>query len=148
MNAIGFPIKSGMKGNLVTDLQTALDLLLDDPKYFTGNDAARAQIRKLLQREHVAATFGSATARLVAAFQKFSDLAADGLVDEKTASVLDAYLRKRGQLDPPGPADGGGGGDVPAPGPAGGNGSRQIGGIAVTEAGLPASGVNLRLYGL
>jgi len=88
MKPITFPLKLQVKRPEVGDLQQALILL--------GSQIAEAEIAN--QR------FGASTRAAVLAFQTAHQLAATGVVDEATASVMNNILAERGALDdvPPG----------------------------------------------
>lgn len=98
MNTITFPLKRGMHGSKVADLQEALQVLLDRELIKFDNVAAQKIIRQFI-RERDKQTFLDGTATLVAMFQKDQGLKASGVVDEPTANALNMLLEKLGVLD-------------------------------------------------
>ena len=108
MNKITFPLKSGMRGPAVTDLQDALQLCLDrgvilaDGGVSPVNDeAARRELSAMLKRERVEQVYGDTTGKLVSIFQRERNLQPSGEVDQPTASALNALLKEFGVLDQP-----------------------------------------------
>jgi peptidoglycan hydrolase-like protein with peptidoglycan-binding domain len=92
LNKITFPLKPGMKGTKVGDLQVALQLLLDRGVILANGDGARRELSAALQRERAKQTYGSATRKLVIIFQKERHIAPSGSVDEATANSINRFL--------------------------------------------------------
>jgi hypothetical protein len=127
MNKITFPLKQGMQGPAVVDLQVALQVLLDRAVLLGDNEPARREMSALLQRERAGQTYGNATGRLVSAYQEERRLRASGEVDEPTTKSLNALLTEWGLLDRTDAAQ-----------------SYVVSGKVRREDGLPVHGVRVR----
>jgi hypothetical protein len=124
MNEIMFPLRLGMKGPKVGDLQDALQFILGRAvlqvppgvSVQVPGEAGDATQRVLseanvelqrdlnaLQREHAEQTYGAATGKLVSSFQEFQKvqfrLQVNGTVDKPTADAINAMLSQSGQLE-------------------------------------------------
>jgi peptidoglycan hydrolase-like protein with peptidoglycan-binding domain len=135
MNAVTAPLKSGQKGAAVTDLQVALQWLIDRAGVELS-DAQKKEFTLLLRRETAALTYGSATAKLVSLFQHVAGLPTTGVVDAATAEAINRRVKDSG-------------GDIAI---ADAHDAAQeplaLKGIALQQRGQPAVGVKLRLYQL
>ena len=107
MNKIVFPLKLGMKGAEVADLQDALQAMIDQDLFLARDDAAARELGAALKEERRTQAFGSVTRRAVAALQRELHLEASGSVDETTAKAINKLLRIPSGVDPvvvrPGP---------------------------------------------
>jgi peptidoglycan hydrolase-like protein with peptidoglycan-binding domain len=95
MNKIIFPLKPGMRGESVADLQDGLQLLLDKG----GIQPSAAELQVLEEELHIERSqnsYGHATTELVDLFQKQHHLSASNGVDEATAKALNAMLKELG----------------------------------------------------
>ena len=106
MNKITFPLKPGMQGPAVADLQEALQVCLDRGAIMANDAAARQQLSAQLKPERDAQTYGEGTRAVVSVFQRERGLAdpavgPSGEVDEPTANALNALLKDWGLLDQP-----------------------------------------------
>jgi len=135
MNAVTAPLKLGQKGQLVADLQLALQWLIDHAGV-DATDAAKKEYGLLLRREAAVQTFGNTTAKLVALVQHAAGLAATGAVDDPTAKAINSRVKQTG-----GNVDAGGAGVASAD-------AQTLTGIALFQRGQPAVGVDLHLYQL
>lgn len=100
MNKIIFPLKVEMKGTAVTDLQDALQLLLDRGLLLREKDGERRELAAALKQEREKQTFANATANLVGIFQKEHGLPATGKVDERTAGALNDAISSEQDTPP------------------------------------------------
>lgn len=107
MNKITFPLKSGMQGQAVNDLQEGLQLLLDRGLVLANDAATRKELTTALAPERQSKTFGNATAKAVSIFQQEKRLLSPaggvpgGEVDAATANALNAVLGEQQLLNPP-----------------------------------------------
>ncbi|MGH8628121.1 MAG: peptidoglycan-binding domain-containing protein [Gammaproteobacteria bacterium] len=85
-------MKLRMQGPEVSDLQIALQLLLDRSIILRDYASARRELSVALKREHAEQTFGETTLKLVGIFQKQRGLEVSGVVDEPTADALNRLL--------------------------------------------------------
>ncbi|SLK00937.1 neuraminidase-like domain-containing protein [Arthrobacter sp. P2b] len=99
MNIVKFPLEPQMQGPDVADLQEALGLLLERGAVLGDDERARRDLATALQREQETQTFGDATGKVVALFQKARRIEASGVVDAATAGALNAVLSAWGVLD-------------------------------------------------
>jgi hypothetical protein len=99
MNKITFPLKPGMQGPAVADLQDALQLCMDRGAILTNNEPARQEWSAALKPEREEQTYGDITGRLVSIFQGERHIQPSGVVDEPTANALNALLKEWGLLD-------------------------------------------------
>jgi hypothetical protein len=99
MNKIIFPLEPDIQGAAVADLQEALRLLLNSGRLQIA-DEERLRAEERLRSERAAAHFGAATRDLVAAFQEQHRIERSGLVDERTAALLNAELESIGAFRP------------------------------------------------
>ena len=88
MNKIIFPLKQRMRGQKVTDLQNALQLLLEGGLLLRDDEDAQQELAAALKPELEKHYFGQVTARLVGVFQKEYALPATGEIDEHTAEAI------------------------------------------------------------
>jgi hypothetical protein len=85
MNKIIFPLKPGMKGAEVGDLQSALQLFLDRGIIMQNDEAARKGLSAALQRERAEQNnYGRITRKLVSLFQDDRQLQPKDEVHEPT----------------------------------------------------------------
>ena len=98
MNPIITPLKRGMTGQRVADLQDALGVLLDRRLLLGEDENTRLALAPRLQRERTVQTFDTATAKLVGIFQETAGQPGTGEVDEATAKALNALLAQLGLL--------------------------------------------------
>jgi hypothetical protein len=108
MNKITFPLKLRMQGPAVTDLQSALQVLLDRALVLANDAATRKELSTALGAERDSKTYGNATSKVVSIFQQEKRLlgptgGASGEVDEPTSNVLNALLEQLQLLDQPAP---------------------------------------------
>lgn len=101
MNKIIFPLKRGMQGPAVADLQAALQLLIDRGIILRDDEGARRELSVALRPEREGQTYGSATRKLVGIFQEERRLQPSGEVDERTAGALNRLLQEIGAFDTP-----------------------------------------------
>ena len=127
MKNITFPLKPQMRGPEVADLQEALRQLLERSAVLRDDERARRGLAATLQREGETQTFGDATRKVVAIFQKERRIEESGAVDTATADALNALLREWGLLDQPA-------------GPT----SQVVSGEVRREDGAPLKGVRVR----
>jgi 1,2-phenylacetyl-CoA epoxidase PaaB subunit len=73
MNKIISPLKSGMKGTSVADLQDALQLFLDRSAILANDASGRQQLSLQLKRDRAAGIYSDTTAKLVSTFQTVGD---------------------------------------------------------------------------
>ena len=99
MNKIIYPLKLRMQGPEVSDLQAALQLLLDRVVILRDDEGTGRELSTALQRESADRAYGRVTAKLVSLFQDERRLDATGNVDETTAEALNALLDEWGFLD-------------------------------------------------
>lgn len=99
MNRITFPLRQQMQGAAVTDLQAALQQVLDRAFILREDEASRRELSNLLRRERLEESYKSATAKLVELFQEARQIPATGAVDELTAKALNALLDGWGLFD-------------------------------------------------
>ncbi len=129
MNKITFPLEQGMKGAAVTDLQEALQLLLDRCALLRDDEAARRVLSAALKSEQTEQTYGKTTGKLVSIFLEQRGLQASRAVDEPTADAINAVLEELGAFRPV------------APDP-----QRLVGGQVRREDGLPFQSVRVRAF--
>jgi hypothetical protein len=106
MNKITFPLRLRMQGPAVSDLQNALQVLLERSAILANDPAARRELSAALASEHDAKTYGNATGKLVSAFQQERRLLGptggpSGEVDEPTARALNELLEQMQLLNQP-----------------------------------------------
>ncbi|HEY6409501.1 MAG TPA: carboxypeptidase-like regulatory domain-containing protein [Ktedonobacteraceae bacterium] len=101
MNKITFPLKPGMQGPAVADLQDALQLCLERGPILANDEGTRRELSAALKRERVEQIYGDATGKLVSIFQTERNQQPSGEVDEPTAIALNALLMEWGLLDQP-----------------------------------------------
>src|SRR5213594_3442516 len=106
MNKITFPLKPGMQGPALADLEDALQLCIDRSVILANDEGARQELSAKLQAERVAQMYGEGTRSVVSVFQRERGLAdpagvLSGDVDEPTADALNALLKQWGLLDQP-----------------------------------------------
>lgn len=101
MNNVTFPLKPQMQGPNVADLQAALQQLLERGAVLRDDERTRRELASALRREHEAQTFGEASRKVVALFQKARRIDDSGVVDSATADALNGLLREWGLLDVP-----------------------------------------------
>lgn len=99
MDKIISPLKQGMQGVGVANLQDALLLLLEKAVLLVDSAVDRGVAMEQLKNERVLETFGKMTSRLVARFQEERKLPVSGAVDAATAEAINALLRELGALD-------------------------------------------------
>ena len=87
MNRIIFPLKMGMNGQAVADLQDSLRLLLEKG-IIPMDDADRQAFAERLQAERAEQRYDEGSAKLVVLFQEQQHLPTNGDVDEATAKAL------------------------------------------------------------
>lgn len=129
MNKIIFPLKQGMQGAAVADLQNALQRFLDRGVLLSSDEAAPRELSDALERERIDQKYGSGTSKLVSLFQQARALQSTGEVEEPTAKALNELLQRFGLLDMP---------------RANGNGSHIVTGELRRQDGLPLRGVRMR----
>ena len=105
MNRVFFPLKQRAQGATVTDLQAALQVVLDRAIVLANDASARSQISTALAPERESKTYGPATAKAVSIFQQEKRLldagrSVAGEVDEPTANALNATLEQLQLVDP------------------------------------------------
>ncbi|WP_337287743.1 neuraminidase-like domain-containing protein [Candidatus Methylomirabilis sp.] len=127
MNKITFPIRPGMQGPAVADLQAALQLCLDRGAILVNNESMRQALSEELQHERHAQTYNDVTIKSVSIFQGERGLRRNGEVDEPTANALNTLLKELGAFD-----------QEPAPR------SRIVNGAVRREDGLPLQGLRVR----
>ncbi|MBP1990485.1 neuraminidase-like domain-containing protein [Paenibacillus eucommiae] len=98
MNKIVSPLKLRMTGVGVADLQAALRLILEK-NLFRFSEEERRALEARLSAEQERAIFDKMTLKLVSMFQEQQGIEPTGEVDEKTAEVLNALLKKWNALD-------------------------------------------------
>jgi hypothetical protein len=101
MNKIIAPLRIGLQGAAVDDLQAALRLLLDRGLFLNNDDGARRELTVALDREKAQQNYGDATAKLVSLFQEIHHLEPTGEVDEATANAFNTILAQLGAFGPP-----------------------------------------------
>jgi hypothetical protein len=88
MNKVTLPLKLGMKGPKVADLQAALELVLDRGILPANDEGLRRELSGALQRECDRQTHCSAPRKLVTIFQEAQILEGSDQLDEATAKAL------------------------------------------------------------
>lgn len=68
MNKITFPLKQGIQGSRVGDLQDALQLLLDKAIILRENEAANRELSSSLRPERLGQLYGSTTHKMINIF--------------------------------------------------------------------------------
>jgi hypothetical protein len=101
MNRITFPLKSKAQGPPVADLIDALSLLLTRSLLSAADDPARRGLLEALARDRATPILGDGTALAVKTFQHEQSLPPTGEVDERTATLLNAFLARLSQLGGP-----------------------------------------------
>ena len=99
MKKITFPLELRMQGPQVGDVQDALQQCIDRGALLANDEGARREYSAVLQRERAEQTYGNGTRKLVGVFQEERQLQPNGVVDEPTATALNALLREWGLLD-------------------------------------------------
>jgi hypothetical protein len=133
MNRITFPLKQGMQGPTVGDLQDALQQCLERAAILATDPSARAQFSAVLQPERAEQIYGVATHNVVVAFEQDRGLSdphdvVSGEVDASTANELNTLLTQWGLLLQPG--------------------SNTVQGTLLFDNGLPAGSVTVRLFNI
>ena len=100
MNKIIFPLKTGMTGQAVLDLQEALIFLLEKTVVIVKNAKERKKHSDALKLEFAKHTYGPATEELVKLFQKEHNLGPNGNVDATTAERLNGILAELETQEP------------------------------------------------
>lgn len=100
MKKIIFPLKLGTKSPEVSNLQEALQLLLDKSIILQNDEAARKELSAGLQEERAKQTFGDFSTKVVSIFQKEQNLDSSGNIDKKTVNALNGLLQEKGLLPP------------------------------------------------
>ncbi|MDB6169903.1 MAG: hypothetical protein JWM88_2767, partial [Verrucomicrobia bacterium] len=100
MNEIISPLKSGMHGASVADLQDLLQMLLERSLLLPHNDANRRELAAAIQPERDKQSFSDATAKAVSVFQREHGLPLTGEIDEATAKALNHALTGQPELPP------------------------------------------------
>ncbi|MBK6796742.1 MAG: hypothetical protein IPG76_08100 [Acidobacteria bacterium] len=95
MNKIIFPLRTGMRGDGVADLQDGLFLLMEKGVIRLPAAEARPFVERM-RAERAGATFGDLTRKLVAVFQEQHNLEPSGGVDERTAATLNRFIEELG----------------------------------------------------
>ncbi len=108
MNKITFPLRQGMRGQKVTDLQNALLLLLEKKRNLFAPPTPVTHVpqppdwRKItveLKREREKAYYGKTTKWMVTNLQYHLHLPATGAVDKRTAEAINGLLQELGLLE-------------------------------------------------
>lgn len=103
MNKVIAPLKHGMGGPVVGDLQAALQTFLDRALLVPSDPGRRRELGAEIapERDGPDPLFGDGTRNVVSVFQDERQLrvAALGVVDEITANAINALLRELGLLD-------------------------------------------------
>lgn len=107
MQKITPPLNPKDTGNEISNLQTALQLFLDNKTIATvkppdsPTEGEIVKLRELLKDEQTASEFGDATRRLVLYFQLQQGLndKYDGAVEENTAAKMNEILTALGAVD-------------------------------------------------
>jgi len=97
MKEITFPLKLGTKSPEVSNLQEALQLLLDKAIILQNDEAARQELSAGLQEERAKQIFGDFSAKVVSIFQKEQNLKSSN-IDKKTVNALNGLLQEKGLL--------------------------------------------------
>lgn len=100
MKKITFPLKLGTKSPEVSNLQEALQLLLDKSIILQNDEAARKELSAGLQEERAKQTFGDFSTKVVSIFQKEQNLDSSSNIDKKTVNALNGLLQEKGLLPP------------------------------------------------
>jgi hypothetical protein len=99
MNRITFPLKRGMQGPAVADLQDVLQFCLERSAILANDAGTRQELSAGLKPERERQTYDDVTSKLVSIFQRDRNLQSNGAVDEPTATALNAQLAQWGLLD-------------------------------------------------
>lgn len=97
MNLISAPLILSDRGEAVTNLQEAMQLLLDRG-IIQASEEDRRFMEDLLRRERQDSMYGDGTARVVTLFRAQHRLEPGEVVDEPTAKAMNALLRELGVL--------------------------------------------------
>lgn len=97
MDKIVFPLRKGMNGSAVGDLQQALHLCLLRGLIVADDEATRQQLSSALAHDRGSRVYGDATGTLVELFRKEQGFPGH-TVDRRTANALNSYLRAFGVL--------------------------------------------------
>jgi hypothetical protein len=92
MHRIIFPLKPGMQGLEVANLQDALQLCLDRSAILANNEGQRLEFSAGLKPERAGQTYGGVTVKVVDTFQRERNLPPGGEVAEPTANALNRLL--------------------------------------------------------
>ena len=106
MNKISFPLNARAKGPQLRDLHDALQLFLERAVILRSDERSRRDLAAALQLERDGQTYGSATGKVVSAFQQERQLTVSGAVDEPTANALNRLIDELSGpgAEPPAPA--------------------------------------------
>src|SRR5262249_4019826 len=96
MNSIVFPLRGGMRGPEVNDLEDALQVLLDRKVIAANDDGQRRELAALLARDRARQIYDDATKKVIAFFQGERQLQRSGEIDEPTAGAINAVLKQLG----------------------------------------------------
>ena len=99
MDKITFPLKPGMQGPDVSNLQDALQLFLDRSAILASDEGARQELSAALKGERIEMIYYDVTQKLVSTFQDERHIQSSGEVDESTANAINALLKEWGLLD-------------------------------------------------
>lgn len=98
MTPIIFPLKPRQRSDAVANLQDSLQELLGRAVVLADDEAGRRELAAALEGERAKTTYGSATRKLVRAFQAAHGLEAHGEIDEATANALNELLQPSEEL--------------------------------------------------
>lgn len=131
MNKIVSPLLPQMRGTYVTDLHSALQLLLDRNAIRLADDTERRAVYSGLVRDSGEQSYGEVTYRIVQRFQEQCRLEVTGHVDEQTAVAFNDALSRHtdSTLAPPAKSE-----------------EFEVRGAVRLSDGYPAAGVSVAAY--
>src|SRR6516225_8630651 len=98
MKRMTFPLQLESRGEAVSDLQDALQYLLDQALIRIAQPE-RSDVEERLRIERAEAVYGEQTCQLVMEVQAYLHLKPSGAVDQRTAMMLNAELLRNGVLE-------------------------------------------------
>jgi hypothetical protein len=101
MKAITAPINGNSPREVIANLQGALQICLDRGAILGNDPNARQSLSQAFRPERERQSYGRATVRVLSIFQRERNLQQSEVVDEPTASALNALLKEWGVLDQP-----------------------------------------------
>lgn len=98
MNRITFPITQQTTDAILDDLQAALSALLQREAILRQDREGAHRLDALVARDREVGRFGDGTMKTVSVLQREHDLTPTGIVDERTADLINRLLQELGLL--------------------------------------------------